>query len=146
MPQTPRLLVSGELSLEPLEAALRHALLNVTRPIYVVEHPPGLALSQSGTQSWAGDPRRRATGCLRAYVPPLHPKDSVIPLSRPTAACAMRMSPRNGQRYHLGAHGHGDGQGRDAGFFRRRGLMPQEVEAAVDRLQREDPESPLGSI
>jgi len=73
------------------------------------------------------------------------PKDSVIPLSRPTAACAMRMS--------AGEMANGItsvrmvtemGKAGMLGFFGAGGLMPQEVEAAVDRLQREDPRIPFG--
>ena len=136
----------GNSPLEPLEAALRHALLNVTRPIYVVEHPPGLALSQSGTAELGGRSTAAGNGLpLRAYVPPLHPQGLGDPAFK--AHRGLRYA------YVAGEMANGItsvrmvtemGKAGMLGFFGAGGLMPQEVEAAVDRLQREDPRIPFG--
>jgi PfaD family protein len=136
----------GDSPLEPLEAALRSALLNVTRPIYVVEHPQGLALSQSGTAEVGGGSGAPGRGLpLRAYVPPLHPQGLGDPAFK--AAHGLRYA------YIAGEMANGItsvrmvaamGRAGMLGFFGAGGLMPQEVEAAVDRLQREDPPIPFG--
>jgi PfaD family protein len=138
--------LQGDAALEPFDAALRHSLLNVTRPIYALEHPQGLALSQAGTAQVGDGSAAAGRGLpLRAYVPPLHPRELGDPAFK--AAHGLRYA------YIAGEMANGItsvrmvtevGQAGMLGFFGAGGLMPQEVEAAVDRLQRQDPRIPFG--
>ena len=60
---------------EPFDSSIQGALLNVTRPIYVIERPQGLAVSQSGTAELCSGSGAAGGGMpLRAFVPPLHPQ------------------------------------------------------------------------
>jgi PfaD family protein len=136
----------GSSPLEPLETGLREALLNVTRPIYVVERPQGLALSQGGkAELYARSPAPDSGLALRAYIPPLHPcglgdaafkglhglRYAYVAGEMANGITSVRMVTEMGRAGMLG-------------FFGAGGLTPQEVEAAVDRLQREEPRIPFG--
>ena len=136
----------GESSPEPLDAAVENALLNVGRPIYVVDRQGGFAVSQTGTAELG----RRSTGDdgtlpLHAYAPPLHPEALGDPVFKRThglqyAYVAGEMA--NGitsVRMVMEA-----GRAGMVGFFGAGGLMPTEVEEAVDRLQRAEPRIPFG--
>ncbi|MCU0592365.1 MAG: PfaD family polyunsaturated fatty acid/polyketide biosynthesis protein [Desulfobacterales bacterium] len=137
---------SQESSIEPFEASIQGALLNVTRPIYVIEHPQGLAISQSGTAELCAGSRAAGSGmALRAFVPPLHPR----------GLGDITFKTRHGLRYAYVAGEMANGitsvrMVREAGragmvgFFGAGGLMVSEVEAAIDRLQRETPGIPFG--
>lgn len=131
---------------EPFDLSIQAALLNVTRPIYVVEQPQGLAVSQSGTAELCDSVPAAAGGMpLRAFVPPLHPRGLGDGLFKTT----------HGLRYAYVAGEMANGitsvrmvaeAGRAGmlGFFGAGGLMVAEVEEAVARLQGEDPAIPFG--
>jgi len=131
---------------EPFDASIQEALLNVTRPIYVVERPQGLAVSQGGTAELCLGTRAPASGMpLRAFVPPLHPQGLGDRTFK--AAHGLRYA------YVAGEMANGitsvrmvteAGRAGMVGFFGAGGLMVSEVEAAVDRLQRESPAIPFG--
>jgi len=131
---------------EPFDSSIQGALLNVTRPIYVIEQPQGLAVSQSGTAELCPGARTGGSGMpLRAFVPPLHPQGLGDRTFR--AAHGLRYA------YVAGEMANGitsvgmvteAGRAGMVGFFGAGGLMVSEVEAAVDRLQRETPAIPFG--
>jgi PfaD family protein len=136
----------GESSLEPLEAAIENALLTVGGPIYVVDRQGRLFVTQSGTAELG----RYSSGNdgalpLRAYAPPLHPQTLGDPVFKRThglqyAYVAGEMA--NGitsVRMVMEA-----GRSGMVGFFGAGGLMPREVEEAVDQLQRAEPRIPFG--
>jgi trans-AT polyketide synthase/acyltransferase/oxidoreductase domain-containing protein len=131
---------------EPLASALQRTLLNVSRPVYVVERPDGLYVSQGGSaalgaQAQAGGDRLP----LRAYAPPLPPQA----LGEP----AFKVKHGLRYAYVAGEMANGItsvrmvtavGQAGMLGFFGAAGLMPAEVETALSRLQSELPGLPFG--
>jgi trans-AT polyketide synthase, acyltransferase and oxidoreductase domains len=136
----------GKTPIEPFDASVQEALLNVTRPIYVVEHSRGLALSQDGTAELGAGSLPSGNGLrLRAFVPPLHPQRlgdlsfkaahgltyAYVAGEMANAITSVRMVTEAGRAGMVG-------------FFGAGGLMVTEVEAAVDRLQREAPGIPFG--
>jgi PfaD family protein len=136
----------GETPPEPFAAAVQEALLNVARPIYVVEQGPGLALSQSGTGELGAAARPSGNGLLlRAFVPPLRPEglgDAAFKAAHGLTYAYVAGEMANGitsVRMVSAA-----GKAGMVGFFGAGGLMLSEVEAAVDRLQREAPGIPFG--
>ena len=136
----------GESSPEPLGAAVENALLNVGRPIYVVERQGRFAVSQTGS----AELDRRSTGDdgalpLHAYAPPLHPEALGDPVFKRTHGLQYA--------YVTGEMANGitsvrmvmeAGRSGMVGFFGAGGLMPREVEDAVDQLQRAEPRIPFG--
>jgi PfaD family protein len=136
----------GETPPEPFDASAPEALLNVTRPIFVIEHSQGLALSQSGTAELGAPAKTAGKGLpLRAYAPPLHPQELGEPAFK--TAHGLRYA------YVAGEMANGItsvrmvtevGRAGMVGFFGAGGLMPQEVETAVARLQQETPQIPFG--
>ena len=137
---------SGDSPPEPLASALQRTLLNVSRPVYVVERPDGLCVSQSGTAVLGG--RDQAGGDwlpLRAYAPPLPPEA----LGEP----AFKVKHGLRYAYVAGEMANGItsvrmvtavGKAGMVGFFGAAGLMPAEVETALARLQSELPGMPFG--
>jgi PfaD family protein len=136
----------GKTPLEPFDASAREALLNVTRPIYVVERDRGLALSQGGRAELGSISIASGNGLpLRAFIPPLHPRDlgdmgfksahgltyAYVAGEMANGITSVRMVTEAGKAGMLG-------------FFGAGGLLVPEVEAAVDRLQREAPGMPFG--
>jgi trans-AT polyketide synthase, acyltransferase and oxidoreductase domains len=131
---------------EPFETGIRNALLNTTRPVYVVKHERGLALSQSGAAELSDRLHGPAGGLpLYAYVPPLHPQNLGEPEFK--ASHGLRYA------YVAGEMANGItsvrmvmevGKAGMVGFFGAGGLLPQHVEEAVDRLQNEAPSIPFG--
>lgn len=131
---------------EPLATGLARSLLNVTRPIYVVLGSGDLCLVQEGTAQ-IGAPPGASSGelPLLAYVPPLPPG----------ALGDAAFKARHGLRlaYVVGEMANGiasvemvsaAGRAGMIGFFGAAGLMPEEVEAALARLQAETPGVPFG--
>jgi len=131
---------------EPFDSSIQGALLNVTRPIYVIERPQGLAVSQSGTAELCSGSGAAGGGMpLRAFVPPLHPQGlgdrtfraahglryAYVAGEMANAITSVRMVTEAGRAGMVG-------------FFGSGGLMVSEVEAAIDRLQRETPAIPFG--
>ncbi|HEX5682064.1 MAG TPA: hypothetical protein VFX82_14630 [Desulfobacterales bacterium] len=121
-------------------------LLNVSRPIYVVESPNGLCVSQSGTAVLGGKDQAGGDRLpLRAYAPPLPPE----------ALGETTFKAKHGLRYAYVAGEMANGitsvrmvtavgQAGMVGFFGAAGLMPAEVETALSRLQSELPGLPFG--
>ncbi len=137
----------GDSPLEPLEHGLARSLLNVARPIYVVEQGGGLALSQDGAAQIGGAQRAANGGGLPllAYAPQL----------LPSMLGDAGFKARHGLRYAYVAGEMANGitsveMVREAGragmigFFGAAGLLPAEVEAAVVRLQEQAPAIPFG--
>jgi trans-AT polyketide synthase/acyltransferase/oxidoreductase domain-containing protein len=137
---------AGESPPEPFDASVQAALLNVTRPIYVVEHPQGLAVSQSGTAELCEGAGAAGRGMpLRAFVPPLHPQG--------LGDCMFKTTHGLRYAYVAGEMANGitsvrmvaeAGRAGMVGFFGAGGLMVPEVEEAVARLQIETPKIPFG--
>lgn len=137
---------AGEFPPEPFDASVPDALLNVTRPIYVVERPEGLAISQDGTAELGARPSAAGRGLpLRAFVPPLHPRglgDGVFKAAHGLRYAYVAGEMANGiTSVRMVAEA---GRAGMVGFFGAGGLLPQEVAAAVDRLQDESPRIPFG--
>jgi PfaD family protein len=116
--------------------------LNVARPVYVVEHEGRLGLCQSGTAELGGPGHGLP---LLAYIPPLHPRSLGEPAFMST----------HGLRYAYVAGEMANGitsvemvteVGRAGmvGFFGAGGLMPGDVEEAVNRIQAVEPRIPFG--
>ena len=136
----------GDFSPEPFGPALQKALLNVAGPIYVVDQQGRLAISQTGTAELGRCSADAGGGLpLLAYVPPLHPRALGDPAFKTT----------HGLRYAYVAGEMANGitsvrmvteAGKSGlvGFFGAGGLMPGEVEEAVDQLQRVEPRIPFG--
>jgi len=131
---------------QPFDASIQAALLNVTRPIYVVERPQGLAVSQSGTAELCeGTPKAGRGVPLRAFVPPLHPQglgDSMFKTAHGLRYAYVAGEMANGiTSVRMVAEA---GRAGMLGFFGAGGLLVPEVEEAVARLQGEDPAIPFG--
>jgi len=135
----------GDFSPEPFDFALQPALLNVGGPIYIVDQQGRLAISQTGAAELGSRTAHAGDLPLLAYVPPLHPRALGDPIFKTThglqyAYVAGEMA--NGitsVRMVMEA-----GKSGLMGFFGAGGLMPSEVEEAVDRLQRAEPRVPFG--
>ena len=131
---------------EPFDSSIQGALLNVTRPIYVIERPQGLAVSQSGTAELCSGTGAAGRGMsLRAFVPPLHPQglgDHTFKTAHSLRYAYVAGEMANGiTSVRMVAEA---GRAGMVGFFGSGGLMVSEVEAAIDRLQRETPAIPFG--
>jgi PfaD family protein len=135
----------GDSSPEPFDSALQPALLTVGAPIYVIDQQGRLAISQSGTAELGSRSAPAGALPLLAYVPPLHPRDLGDPIFKAThglqyAYVAGEMANAiTSVRMVMEA-----GKSGLVGFFGAGGLMPREVEEAVDRLQRAEPRIPFG--
>ncbi len=136
----------GESSPEPFDVSVQGALLNVTRPIYVFEHPRGLCLSHGGTAELGAGSMAAGNGLpLRAFVPPLHPQglgDAAFKTTHGLRYAYVAGEMANGitsTRMVMEA-----GRAGMVGFFGAGGLLVPEVEAAVDQLQRATPCIPFG--
>lgn len=136
----------GGSSPEPLDTAVENALLNVGRPIYVVDRQGRFAFSQTGSAELG----RCSTGDdgalpLHAYVPPLHPEalgDAAFKKTHGLQYAYVAGEMANGitsVRMVMEA-----GRSGMVGFFGAGGLLPREVEDAVDQLQRAEPRIPFG--
>jgi trans-AT polyketide synthase/acyltransferase/oxidoreductase domain-containing protein len=114
------------------------ALLRVTRPLFIVNFNGKLAFSQDGTIT-IGEKKPAGSDILplMGYVPALHPKDLGDPAFKKTHD--LRYA------YVAGAMANGitsvemvEETGRNGmmGFFGAAGLLPDEIEAAIVRLQQ----------
>jgi trans-AT polyketide synthase/acyltransferase/oxidoreductase domain-containing protein len=136
----------GDSPPEPLASALQRTLLNVGRPVYVVERPDGLYVSQGGSAALGGQAQAGGDRLpLRAYAPPLPPEA----LGEP----AFKVKHGLRYAYVAGEMANGItsvrmvtavGQAGMLGFFGAAGLMPAEVETALSRLQSELQGLPFG--
>ncbi|MGE5256793.1 MAG: PfaD family polyunsaturated fatty acid/polyketide biosynthesis protein [Hyphomicrobiales bacterium] len=130
----------------PFGPALQQALLNVAAPIYILDQQGRLAISQTGTAELGRCGEEAAGGLpLLAYVPPLHPRslgDSAFKTTHGLHYAYVAGEMANGitsVRMVMEA-----GKSGLVGFFGAGGLMPREVEEAVDQLQRVEPRIPFG--
>lgn len=126
--------------------AFQHALRRVDRPLYIVRQDDCWAVAQTGQiRSHAPGKQRAEALPLHAQVPPLHPQDLGDP-------GFMR---RHAIRYPyvIGAMANGitsaemvvqAGRAGMIGFFGSAGLLPGEIEAAIDQLQCEPDPIPFG--
>lgn len=136
---------SGSLP-DPGKQALNDAILEVSRPLFIVNFNGKLAFCQDGTIT-IGD--RKPTGPdalpLMGYVPALHPKDLGDP--------GFKEAHKIRYAYVAGAMANGitsvemvEAVGRNGmiGFFGAAGLLPNEIEAAIARLQGSMETRPFG--
>ena len=137
---------AGDCPPEPLTQALAAALLDLRRPVYIVERDGRLAVGAAGTAE-IGREAAHANGSfpLRAYVPPLPPSalgDPAFKAERgleyayvvgemANAITSVEMVTEAGTAGMLG-------------FFGAGGLVPAQVEEAVDRLQQLRPRIAFG--
>lgn len=118
--------------------ALSKAVRRVTRPLFLVNHDGRTAISQEGTISIG---KNKPSGSdvlpLIGYAPALHPKDLGDP--------QFKKFHNLRYAYVAGAMANGitsvemveeAGRGGMMGFFGAAGLLPDEIEAAIDQLKR----------
>jgi PfaD family protein len=126
--------------------ALGTAISNISRPLYIVELNGSPAFSQSGTIT-VGNVKPTAADALPllAYAPALHPQD--------LGDSEFKKTHHLRYAYVVGAMANGitsvemvEEAGRNGmiGFFGAAGLMPQEIENAIFRLQRRMQSKPFG--
>jgi trans-AT polyketide synthase/acyltransferase/oxidoreductase domain-containing protein len=128
------------------EPALRKAILEVSRPLFIVNLNGKMACAQDGTLTiGAKKPIGSDTLPLMGYVPALHPKDLGDPGFKETHK--LRYA------YVAGAMANGitsvemvEEAGRNGmiGFFGAAGLLPNEIESAIARLQESMASRPFG--
>ena len=128
------------------EQTLRRAILGVSRPLFVLNFNGKLAFSQEGTIT-IGDKKPSGSDALplMGYVPTLHPKDLGDPGFKETHK--LRYA------YVAGAMANGitsvemvQAAGRNGmvGFFGAAGMLPNEIESAIARLQESMGSRPFG--
>jgi trans-AT polyketide synthase, acyltransferase and oxidoreductase domains len=136
----------GAHSPEPLTEALAGALLDVNRPVYVVEHAGTLAVGSSGAAEIAPeDPHSNGCLPLRAVAPPLPPNalgDSGFKAAHGVAYAYIAGEMANAiTSVEMVTEAGKSGM---LAFFGAGGLLPAQVEDAVDRLQSVHPRIPFG--
>ncbi len=128
------------------DEAIRSAVLNVSRPVYVLSSSDGIAVAQDGIAA-IGDPSTSdANGYpLMGYIPGLHPADFGDP--------AFKKAHHIRYPYVAGAMANGitsvemviaAGKAGMIGFFGAAGLDLKRIEDAIDRLQEALPGRPYG--
>lgn len=128
------------------EPALREAILRVNRPLFILNFNGKMAFAQDGTLT-IGDKKPNGSDALplMGYVPALHPKDLGDPEFKKTHK--LRYA------YVAGAMANGitsvemlEAAGRNGmiGFFGAAGLLPNEIETAIARLQESRTSRPFG--
>jgi PfaD family protein len=125
---------------------LQAAVLNVNRPLYIVDLNGKMAFADQGTIT-IGDmkPERSDAIPLLGYVPALHPQD--------LGDSEFKKMHQLRYAYVAGAMANGitsvemvEAAGRNGmiGFFGAAGLMPNEIESAIFRLQQRMQSKPFG--
>ena len=128
------------------QQSLGEAIMGVKRPLFVVNFNGKMAFAQDGTIT-IGDKKPSGTDALplMGYVPALHPKD----LGDPGFKEAHKLR----YAYVAGAMANGitsvemvEEAGRNGmiGFFGAAGLLPNEIESAITRLQESMESRPFG--
>ena len=128
------------------QQSLGEAIMGVKRPLFVVNFNGKMAFAQDGTIT-IGDKKPSGSDALplMGYVPALHPKD----LGDPGFKEAHKLR----YAYVAGAMANGitsvemvEEAGRNGmiGFFGAAGLLPNEIESAITRLQESMESRPFG--
>ena len=128
------------------EQALGRATLELTRPLFIVNYNGKMSFAQDGTIT-IGDKKPSGSDVLplMGYVPALHPKN----LGDPGFKKAHKLR----YAYVAGAMANGitsvemvEEAGRNGmvGFFGAAGLLPDEIESAIARLQESMTSRPFG--
>jgi PfaD family protein len=128
------------------EQAVRSAILNVTRPVYLLDFDGRPAVGKGGTITIAGDASMASDAVpLVAYAPPLHPEDLGDPL--------FKKKHNLRYAYIVGAMANGitsaemvekAGNAGFVGFFGAAGLSLDRIESAIQRLQQNLRNIPFG--
>ena len=128
------------------EQALLDAINRVTHPLFLINHHGNLAISQAGNITIGNkEPSGSDVLPLIGYAPALHPKELGDPQFKETHN--LRYA------YVVGAMANGitsvemvEETGRNGmiGFFGAAGLLPDEIEAAIDLLQDRMRSRPFG--
>ncbi len=128
------------------QRAIDEALLQVNRPIFLIRHNDDLAVCQQGTITIGKDkPEGSDALKLVGYVPTLHPQNFGDPVFKRTLN--LRYA------YIVGAMANGItsvemvekcARAGMIGFFGAAGLMPDEIETAIDTLQQRLESLPFG--
>ena len=128
------------------EQSLGAAILEINRPLFIVNYNGKMSFSQDGTIT-IGDKKPSGSNVLplMGYVPALHPKN----LGDPGFKKAHKLR----YAYVAGAMANGitsvemvEEAGRNGmiGFFGAAGLLPDEIESAITRLQGSMASQPFG--
>lgn len=128
------------------EESIRNSLIQVTKPIFVINNNGHLAISQDGIAVLGKNPQIPSMNTpLLAYAPAIHPQQLGDP----------DFKQRYGLKYAYigGAMANGItsvemvqafGRAGMIGFFGAAGLSIPEIERAIDRLQHQTPAFPFG--
>ena len=126
--------------------AFQEALHRVTRPIYIVNHNGRTAIAQDGTITLGGTRPESSGGLpLLGYAPALHPRNLGDP--------AFKATHNLKYAYVAGAMANGItsvemvteiGRAGMMGFFGAAGLLPAEIETAINSLKQEMGHHPYG--
>ena len=128
------------------DESIRKALFRLNHPVYVVQHNQRLGVAQSGRAVLTADRPPDADALpIVAQAPPLHPD----------GFGSARFKKSHGLKYAYlaGAMANGIssvemvaavGRSGMAGFFGAAGLLPSEIEAAIDRLRGLLPDETFG--
>lgn len=138
--------IPGDKAPEKGNDAVRSALLQITHPLYLLDIKGLLAIGPEGSITVGHQVTPEAGSFpLHAYAPPLHPENLGDPQFKKTHN--LRYA------YVVGAMANGitsvemvekAGQGGMVGFFGAAGLSPDQVESAIDRLQKRLGNIPFG--
>jgi trans-AT polyketide synthase/acyltransferase/oxidoreductase domain-containing protein len=131
---------------EPGEQAVRSAILKVTQPVYLIDFNGLPAVGKGGAITISDDaPIASDAVSLRAYAPPLHPKDLGDPKFKKKHH--LRFA------YIVGAMANGitsvnmvekAGNAGFVGFFGAAGLSIEQIESAIHQLQQNLEQIPFG--
>jgi PfaD family protein len=128
------------------QQSLGEAIMGVKRPLFVVNFNGNMAFAQDGTIT-IGDKKPSGSDALplMGYVPALHPKD--------LGDAGFKEAHKLRYAYVAGAMANGitsvemvEEAGRNGmiGFFGAAGLLPNEIESAITRLQESMESRPFG--
>ena len=125
---------------------LKSAVARIDRPLYLLDVEGRIAVAQNGTARMGNSLQEDADGHpILAYTPPLLPQN--------LGDASLKRFLKIRYPYIIGAMANAitsvemvaqAGRAGMLGFFGAAGLMPAEIEAAIDRLYRELENSPFG--
>ena len=138
--------IPDDLEPEQGDHAVRAAILNVTHPVFLLNLNDMIGVGRGGRITIGDHLPFESTGhSLKAYAPPLHPKDLGDPIFKATHHLSYA--------YIVGAMANGittvemveeAGRAGMVGFFGSAGLTLKNIEAAIDRLQKRLSHIPFG--